>query len=193
MKHRSSKLDRKGFFKKYALDLFGFVDGVLGEELDSLALRFPELIRPPGALAEKEFLEKCSKCGACVRACPFFAIKPVIQGNEFDRGTPSLRTGEAWCRFCNDTPCISACKSGALSRNNEKKLTKIAQAMVSPMACLRSEGQDCHACIETCSSIKTAICLTDNLPAIDPQKCSGCGACLCACPAYPETAIRLIL
>src|SRR5438105_3658642 len=32
-------------------------------------------LRPPGALAEQEFLDTCSRCGTCVSVCPAQAIK----------------------------------------------------------------------------------------------------------------------
>src|SRR5947209_19777717 len=34
-----------------------------------LALRMGACLRPPGALAEGPFVETCSRCGDCVRAC----------------------------------------------------------------------------------------------------------------------------
>ena len=35
-------------------------------------------IRPPGALAEAEFLERCVKCSLCQQACPTGALQPAI-------------------------------------------------------------------------------------------------------------------
>ena len=37
----------------------------------------PRLIRPPGALAEAEFLARCLKCGQCMRVCPSNIIQPA--------------------------------------------------------------------------------------------------------------------
>ena len=33
------------------------------------------ILRPPGALSEKDFLATCIKCGMCVEACPFDTLK----------------------------------------------------------------------------------------------------------------------
>ena len=35
-------------------------------------------LRPPGALAEKDFLAACYRCGLCVRACPYDTLKLEI-------------------------------------------------------------------------------------------------------------------
>jgi len=37
----------------------------------------PALIRPPGALAEDEFLARCIRCGECMKVCPTNAIHPA--------------------------------------------------------------------------------------------------------------------
>ena len=46
----------------------------------------PGLIRPPGALAEEEFLARCIKCGQCMRVCPTNVIHPA--GLEGRAGRP---------------------------------------------------------------------------------------------------------
>jgi ferredoxin-type protein NapG len=189
------KTDRAGFFKGYLLDLLDGIHSAFPDELAEFADRFPELIRPPGAApTEQLFLEKCRRCGACVKACPFFALKPVFKANEFDDGTPTLRTGESYCRFCHDFPCVKACPTGAISLENEKSLKKIATASVLSDNCLRSSGEPCQTCREKCDEQAKAItCPADSRPPhIDPTACTGCGACAVFCPAYPENAIRLI-
>jgi ferredoxin-type protein NapG len=188
------KTDRAGFFKSYLLDLLDGVHAAFPDELAEFADRFPELIRPPGALPEQEFLEKCQRCGACVKACQFFAIKPVFKANDFDDGTPALRAGEAFCRFCSDFPCVNACPSGALSLQNHASLQKIATARVTAEACLRSNGDQCQTCREKCDDLAAAITCEapGEPPLIDKAKCSGCGACAVFCPAYPDNAIKLI-
>ena len=188
-------MDRKSFCKNYFLDLLEGIDNAFGEELCGFANKFPELVRPPGSCQEKEFTEKCSRCGNCVRACPFFALKPVTMANEFDLGTPALRLNESWCRFCDGFPCITACKSGALSFAAPEKLKKIATASIIPASCIRSEGKSCRACFEKCgeTSFAGAVEISEDFrpPRINPDKCAGCGACLTVCPAYPEPAIIL--
>ena len=41
----------------------------------------PLILRPPGALEEKEFLKHCIKCGLCVEACPFDTLKLASAGD----------------------------------------------------------------------------------------------------------------
>lgn len=188
-------MDRKSFFKNYFLDLIEGVDDVFGEKLREFAGKFPDLVRPPGACQESEFTKKCSRCGNCVKACPFFALKPVTMANDFDLGTPTLRCYESWCRFCEDFPCIEACKTGALAFNVLEKKKKIATARVTPENCIRSAGKNCQACFEKCNETFSAgaVEITEDLrpPVIKTDRCSGCGACLNVCPAYPEPAIIL--
>ncbi len=185
-------MDRKSFFKNYLLDLLDGIDTAFGEELDGFAARFPELIRPPGACDEKVFLEKCTRCGQCSKACPFFALKPVLMANDFDLGTPTLRVGEAWCRFCENLPCVAACTSGALSIANYQQRPVIGLASIKSENCRRSPENDCQECYKKCPAAQAAISLQPAAAAlVDPERCTGCGACLTVCPAYPEPAIIL--
>ena len=36
------------------------------------------VVRPPGALTESEFLDRCIKCGQCMRACPTNVVQPTL-------------------------------------------------------------------------------------------------------------------
>ncbi|HOI91739.1 MAG TPA: 4Fe-4S dicluster domain-containing protein [Candidatus Rifleibacterium sp.] len=193
-------MDRKNFFSAFFSDLLKGVNTAFGDELSAFAQKFPELIRPPGAGSEQEFLETCSKCGKCIKACPYFALRPVLMANEFDRGTPTLRTGESYCRFCPEFPCIVACPTGALSQRRQNRLHKIGKAEIIAKNCTRNQGSDCHACLDKCEETgHHAIKITPSagekpasgLPEVIADKCNGCGACLTACPAYPDLAISL--
>ena len=200
IRRRPVKMQRKNFFRAFLNDLLQGVDLAFGEELSAFADKFPELIRPPGAGNEQGFLETCSKCGNCIKACPYFALKPVLMANEFDRGTPALRVGEAFCRFCQDLPCVSVCPTGALSLQRQNRLQKIGNAGIVARNCIRNQGTDCRACLDKCEetghgAIRMARSNDKNpeiaLPDVATDKCSGCGACLTVCPAYPDPAIIL--
>ena len=45
------------------------------------------IVRPPGAVAEQDFLKRCIKCGQCMRICPTNVIQPgSISGGIENRG-----------------------------------------------------------------------------------------------------------
>ncbi|MBU1107415.1 MAG: 4Fe-4S binding protein [Candidatus Riflebacteria bacterium] len=194
MSKNTGKIGRADFLKSYLFELLESAYSAFPDELTEFAEKFPELIRPPGAIAEQEFLEKCQRCGACIKACQFHALRPVMQSNEFDLGTPALRVSESYCRFCSDLPCVNACPSGALSLKNKAALQKIAVANIVKASCLRSRGESCLTCLEKCANIAAAVIHPEPAkpPRIDARKCSGCGACAVFCPAYPDNAIKLV-
>ncbi len=66
-------------------------------------------LRPPGAVAEHLFLERCTKCNDCVVACPPGAIVAHPQD-----GTPVVFADQSPCLLCEDLPCITACRVDAL-------------------------------------------------------------------------------
>lgn len=72
-------------------------------------------LRPPGALPEAEFLVACTRCDACVRVCPPWALKAATRLDAPPPGTPFLHDPQAnACADCATRPCIAACETGAL-------------------------------------------------------------------------------
>ncbi len=76
----------------------------------------PAVVRPPGALAETDFLSRCIKCGQCMRICPTNVIHPA----SFESGieglwTPVLdfRTGTSGCQH-NCVACSQICPTAAI-------------------------------------------------------------------------------
>lgn len=114
--------------------------------LGLLGLREAEadhLLRPPGALDEKDFLAACIKCGQCVQVCPVQAIVlNDIQGG-VDNGVPHIVARAQACDFsCDAVQCVLACPTGALSHSlDHKEQVRMGVArLVAPDACLARQG-----------------------------------------------------
>ena len=145
------------------------------------------LQRPPGAVAEGQFLASCTRCGECITACPPRAIRwAPPEAGEKRAGTPFIDPIRQPCVMCIDTPCITACEPGVL---RDELPQKMADAQVDKLACLAWRGQPCRLCVDQCP-VEGAISMDDaHRPAISPEACTGCGVCVQVCPA-PRNAIN---
>ena len=153
-----------------------------------------EAIRPPGALAEDDFLAACVRCGLCVRDCPYDTLRLADVGSGVVGGTPYFVAREIPCEMCEDIPCLKACPTGALDR----QLTDIGKArmglaaLVDHETCLNFLGLRCDVCYRVCPVIDKAITLdmVPNqrtgrhamfLPTVHSEHCTGCGKCEASC------------
>jgi ferredoxin-type protein NapG len=143
--------------------------------------------RPPGAVAEDDFLAKCTRCGDCIGACPHQAI--VIAGQRMREvaGTPIIVANESPCLHCDGTPCSSVCEPGVLRSDYPQKM---GTASISQMDCLAWQRSFCTVCEERCP-VPGAITVSAGKPTINPEACTGCGTCLYVCPA-PRKAVLLL-
>jgi ferredoxin len=131
----------------------------------------PTLIRPPGALPEKEFLLRCIKCGQCMRICPTNVIHPAgLQGGIESLWTPVLnfRLGTSGCQ-ANCIACGNLCPTAAIRPLNleerlgkppfaEKGPLKIGTAFVDRGRCLPwAMNIPCIVCQENCPVSPKAI------------------------------------
>ncbi|MBF0530569.1 MAG: 4Fe-4S binding protein [Deltaproteobacteria bacterium] len=76
----------------------------------------PGLVRPPGALNEKAFLARCTKCGQCLRICPTNVIQPAMWEAGWEGlWTPALnfRIGSSGCQL-NCVACGHVCPTAAI-------------------------------------------------------------------------------
>ncbi len=74
------------------------------------------VIRPPGALTEEAFLDRCIKCGQCMRVCPTNVIQPTLFGAGLEGvWTPVLnfRVGTSGCQL-NCIACGNVCPTAAI-------------------------------------------------------------------------------
>jgi ferredoxin-type protein NapG len=161
-------------------------------------------LRPPGALAEDDFVAACVRCGLCVRDCPYDTLTLASLGDGVPTGTPYFIARQVPCEMCDDIPCVVACPTGAL----DEKLTDINDAEMGVAAitdtrnCLNYQGLRCDVCYRVCPLIDEAIRLVRSanvrtgkhahfIPTVDADKCTGCGKCERAC-VLEESAIRVI-
>ncbi len=155
-------------------------------------------LRPPGAAAEAQFTGLCVRCGNCVRTCPAAIIRPDVgRQGVASFMTPTLDFAENYCRpDCR--ACMQVCPSGALERLSAaaKRAHRIGLAQVDYDLCLLANGAECTACVTQCPYEAIAIESPDggftSQPAVNRQKCTGCGACEAACPVRPRRAVRIL-
>lgn len=144
------------------------------------------LHRPPRALPEEEFLDACTRCEACVEACPHDAIELAGPRLRQAEGTPVINASKAPCQMCHDTPCVTACEPDALQ--NALGLS-MGDARIQRHDCLAHQGGFCSTCVERCP-VPGAIKVRDGKPTIRQGACTGCGVCHFVCPA-PTNAVRI--
>lgn len=128
-------------------------------------------IRPPGVFAEG--LKACTGCGACTARCPTGIIHLV-------EGLPSIDFASGECTFCGE--CRAACPEPVFQPEHAWSFPHVA---VVTDRCLARHGVACQSCGESCP--EQAIRFRPRiggpfLPELNEEMCSGCGACLRACP-----------
>lgn len=172
-----------------ALDFLAGLDDEKPNKVDASKERRRGTIplhRPPRALPEEEFLEACTRCEACVDACPHDAI--VLAGKRFRgaQGTPMIDSSHSPCLMCEDTPCVTACEPDALRQSLGLSM---GDAQIQRHDCIAHQGGFCSTCIERCP-VPGAIKVRDGKPTIRQAACTGCGVCHFVCPA-PQNAVRI--
>jgi len=193
-----------GLLAGVSLPFLGRLDGLVDKASD------PRLIRPPGALAEADFLELCQRCGLCMKACPTNVINPALaEAGMPGFWSPRLIMTQGYCEY-TCTLCGSVCPTGAIRPITVKEKTerpiKIGSAYLDRGRCLPWSGNaPCIVCQEHCPTSPKAIYLktekvpkpdggeiTVQLPYVDLKQCIGCGICEYKCPVQGLPAIRTI-
>lgn len=153
------------------------------------ARALPVLLRPPGALAEREFREQCSRCGICVAVCPADAIKVDTSG-VIGQGAPYIVASEAPCVACDGLHCMQNCPSGALSFTPLVEID-MGTAQWKPHFCTRTTlGDDCRICVDQCPLGAAALVLDEaGRVKVIEDGCIGCGVCEHYCPTEPKSIV----
>lgn len=182
--------------------------GIAGLALGLLARQSSALpataIRPPGALAEADFLGACIRCGLCVRDCPYDTLRLAELGQAVPPGTPYFVAREIPCEMCEDIPCVVACPTGALDPGlKEIDAARMGLAVVIDQeACIAFQGLRCEVCYNVCPLADEAITLEMShnprsdkhalfIPVVHSDACTGCGKCERAC-ILEEAAIKVL-
>jgi len=166
----------------------------------SAGKRKQKVIRPPAALAEQDFLQRCIRCGNCMKVCITNGLQPVaLQSGWSGIWTPQLVPEIGYCEYLC-TLCGNVCPTGAIPRRTEaqKKKTRLGLALIDRKLCLPwKENKECLVCEEHCPVGKKAIRFREYLvegkivkkPYVDPRLCIGCAICQTKCPTKPRRAI----
>jgi MauM/NapG family ferredoxin protein len=145
-------------------------------------------LRPPGALAEQEFRETCSRCGVCVEVCPAHCIKIDTTGAK-GAGVPYIEPDIMPCVVCDSLACMNQCPSGALSPIPLAEIN-MGTAKWRPETCVRTtKGEQCTICIDHCPVGEVAIRLLEGKVDVIEDGCIGCGVCQHDCPTSPKSIV----
>lgn len=171
------------------------VDGGLAVIEDKKAPKRNTIITPPGSVSARHMQKHCTACQLCVSSCPNNVLRPSTDLLHFMQPTMSFERG--YCRpEC--TRCSEVCPAGAIKPISREEKTNIHvghAVWIKDNCVVLTDGVSCGNCARHCPT--GAIQMVDyegpngtvQVPAVDENKCIGCGACEHLCPARPFSAI----
>lgn len=162
------------------------------------------VLRPPGAIDEHAFLSACTRCGLCVRACPYDTLR-LSQLSRPASGTPYFVPREIPCEMCEELYCLKACPTGALDQRiaDVDDINMGTAVLVDEENCLAFLGLRCEVCYRACPLFDKAITLelSENkrtgehanfIPIVHAEFCTGCGLCEKKCILEYDSAIKVL-
>ena len=195
-----------GEYSKVDFSRRGFIYSVVGGlGVGFLATQTPftlkeskfQLVRPPGAIPETEFLRTCIRCGECMKSCLTNTLQPCLWESGFSGlWTPKMELRLAPCdQNCN--VCGKVCPTQAIRSLSleEKTNAKVGTAVLRKEMCLVwAENKLCLICDEICPYNAIVFRPVEGYrrPVVIASKCNGCGFCEQRCPVKGESAIVVV-
>lgn len=172
------------------------VDGGLAVIEDKQIPKRETPLTPFGSRSARHFAQHCTACQLCVSVCPNDVLRPSTDLMKLMQ--PEMSYERGYCRpEC--TRCSEVCPTGAISLITvaEKSSLQIGHAVWVKKNCLPlTDGVSCGNCARHCPSGAIQMVPSNpdvpdspKIPAINVERCIGCGACENLCPARPFSAI----
>ena len=172
------------------------VDGGLAVIEDKQIPERATPIVPPGAWSARHFAQHCTGCQLCVSECPNNVLRPSTDLEKLMQ--PEMSYERGYCRpEC--TRCSEVCPAGAIKpiTKADKSSTRIGHAVWVKKNCIpMRDNIECGNCARHCPSGAILMVPSDpedetsiRIPAVNVERCIGCGACENLCPARPFSAI----
>lgn len=172
------------------------VDGGLAVIEDKKIPERRTKIVPPGALGISNLENHCTACQLCVAACPNGVLRPSESLDSLMQPESSYERG--YCRpEC--TKCSEVCPTGAIRpiSRADKSSIQIGHAVWVKDNCIPlTDDVECGNCARHCpvGAITMVPSVAGNpdsrkIPAVNTERCIGCGACENLCPSRPFSAI----
>lgn len=172
------------------------IDGRLAVIEDKIAPKRTTPITPPGSLSAENMARHCTACQLCVAQCPNDVLRPSTDLMKLMQPTMSFERG-----YCHPgcTRCSNVCPTGAIRpiTRAAKSATQIGHAVWVKKNCIPlTDGVECGNCARHCPAgaitmvpSKASNPKSPKIPAVNIERCIGCGACENQCPARPFSAI----
>ena len=201
---QGADVSRRGFLSVLGLAASGFVSAqkekVVDGGLTVLDAKVPPSrqtpLVPAGAQSLRNFSRHCTGCQLCVAKCPNHVLRP--QASLLSAMQPQMSFEHGYCRpEC--TVCSEVCPAGAIKPVSApvKSSTHIGHAVWVHDLCIPIvDGVSCGNCARHCPAGAIDMVLSDpndelslRVPAVNEERCIGCGACEHLCPSRPLSAI----
>ena len=135
-------------------------------------------LRPPWSRAGDAFDQACTRCAACIDACPTHVLKLAS-------GRVRIDYADGECTFCG--ACVASCPEPAFDVAAHASGARAWNAVARiDETCLAKLDVPCQSCGDACEAHAIRFRARGSAvpdPRVDGTACTACGACVRVCPA----------